>query len=45
MGRIAGGNEGSARTTFRNCRSFRAILLNGSGEDDETGFKDFFNTG
>ncbi len=45
-GIIAGGNDGSARTTCRNwwC-SFLTVVLNGSGDEDKTGFKDFFNTG
>ncbi len=44
-GIIAGGNDGSARTTCRNCCSFLIIVANGSGDDDDIGFKDRFNTG
>jgi len=44
-GIIAGGNDGSARTTCRKRGSFLTVALNGSGDDDNIGFKDFFNTG
>lgn len=45
MGIIASGNEGSARTTCRNCCSLIAMVLNGSGDEDRTDLRAFFKTG
>lgn len=45
IGGIAIGKHGSARTICLSCCSFLTVILNGSGDDDNTGLAGCFKTG